>query len=530
MVKRLGRLLLVSLGVAWLFDFLFWGKTPGISITIYIAICLTAGFLLARGEGLRPARRSLWLLLPIAFLAVMSAIRAEPMTVFLNVALGLFLMLLLARTFLGGHWLEYGLTDYIISPFSVLLSAAIRPFQAIAAKGKGENKPSLQSTSKKSFAVLRGLLLALPLLLLFSILLAAADPFFSDGLRKLVRFFFTENIGMQLFRGFYILILALLLSGIYLHVLLHSKDEELPSEQRSRFRLKPFLGITETAIVLGSITLLFGAFVVFQFKYFFGGQANVVPSGFTYAEYARQGFGELVFVAIFSLLLFQGLNSITQMEGRQRTLFSALGIALFGLVGVILVSAYQRLLLYEQAYGFTRLRTYTHVFMIWLGLLLLAMVILEVTKHQRAFALALLCAALGFVATLNFLNVDALITRQNIQSWNPLKSLDTDYLAGLSTDSMSTLVDLYQSTSGDDSFSKDLHRRVLEALACHALMHDEYITEYSWRSFNLSCHIARQQWLEVSRSPGFPQITQFEDWGKLWIEIDEGPAISCGQY
>jgi hypothetical protein len=219
------------------------------------------------------------------------------------------------------------------------------------------------------------------------------------------------------------------------------------------------------------------------------------------------------------------------MEGRQRTLFSALGIVLFSLVSVILVSAYQRLLLYEQAYGFTRLRTYTHVFIIWLGLLLLAVIVLEVTKHQRAFALALLSAALGFVAALNLLNVDALITRQNIQSWKGLKSLDTRYLASLSTDSMSTLVDLYQSTSlEDDSFSQSLHREVSGALVCHALMHDEYITEYSWRALNFSRHIARQQWLEVSRWPDFPQFTQFEYLGSLWIEFDGGTAISCGQY
>jgi hypothetical protein len=62
-----------------------------------------------------------------------------------------------------------------------------------------------------------------------------------------------------------------------------------------------------------------------------------------------------------------------------------------------------------------RLRTYTHVFMIWLGLLLVAVVVLEILRRERAAALAMVLASLGFVISLNLLNVDAFIVRQNIQ-------------------------------------------------------------------------------------------------------------------
>ena len=94
---------------------------------------------------------------------------------------------------------------------------------------------------------------------------------------------------------------------------------------------------------------------------------------------------------------------------KQRRTFSGLGIGLVVLVAVILVSAFQRLLLYEEVYGFTRLRTYSHIFMIWVGVLLAVVVILEFIKRQRAFALASLFAAIGFVLTLNIINVDGLI-------------------------------------------------------------------------------------------------------------------------
>ena len=122
--------------------------------------------------------------------------------------------------------------------------------------------------------------------------------------------------------------------------------------------------------MLGSVVILFAAFVAIQFQYFFGGQANIHIEGYTYAEYARKGFGELVAVAFFSLLLLLGLGAITRRDTEsQRKTFSSLGVGLVGLVLVMLISAFQRLALYESAYGFSRLRAYTHVFMIWLALL-----------------------------------------------------------------------------------------------------------------------------------------------------------------
>ncbi len=119
--------------------------------------------------------------------------------------------------------------------------------------------------------------------------------------------------------------------------------------------------------------------MVIQVRYFFGGQANISVAGFTYSEYARRGFGELIFVAFFSLLMILGLGAVTRRESlAQQRVFSGLSAAIVVLVMVMLVSAYERLLLYETAYGFSRLRTYTHVALVWIGILLAAVVVLEI--------------------------------------------------------------------------------------------------------------------------------------------------------
>ena len=71
--------------LGWLFDFLFWKKPLGVNFALFVALSLATGILLLRMDGLRLAPRSGLLLVPIAFLAAMTFIRLEPITMFLSV-------------------------------------------------------------------------------------------------------------------------------------------------------------------------------------------------------------------------------------------------------------------------------------------------------------------------------------------------------------------------------------------------------------------------------------------------------------
>jgi uncharacterized membrane protein len=157
-----------------------------------------------------------------------------------------------------------------------------------------------------------------------------------------------------------------------------------------------------------------------------------------------------------------------------------LGIALVSLVFVMLLSAYYRLGLYEDAYGFSRLRTYTHVFIIWLALLLLAVVALDLLQRQRTFALAAMVALICFSASLILLNVDAFIADHNIQRAVDGQDLDVAYLASLSPDAVPALVDWYT----DPALDPEIQDGVGASLAC--INADPTPRDTDWRSFNLS--------------------------------------------
>jgi hypothetical protein len=157
----------------------------------------------------------------------------------------------------------------------------------------------------------------------------------------------------------------------------------------------------------------------------------------------------------------------------------------------MLFSAFKRLGLYEEAYGFSRLRTYTHIFLIWIGLFLIVTIVLEILHRERMFAFAMLVASLGFAASLPILNVDAFIVEKNIQreihvQANDSTNLDTQYFLDLSDDAVPVLVSAYQTSTLSDS----IRERIGASLACINYNRVLDNQELTWQSFHLAAYSA----------------------------------------
>jgi hypothetical protein len=527
------RLWFLVILLGWAFDFLFWKKPAGVNFFLYVILCLATGIYLLQTDGLRLARQSGLLLLPILFLSAMTFLRQEPMTVFLSVAMTVFLMGVFTLSYLGGQWTRFGLIDYILGYLTLAASVIIRPL-GFASQGRRipSEGPSLgQKRGAQVWPVLRGFVIALPVLAVFASLLSSADPIFANRLDAFIELFNLENLPEYIFRLVYILVFAYAFAGIFLHAA--QKSAEVV-EDRPRFA--PFLGFTESAIVLGSVAVLFTVFVMIQFQYFFGGQANIHLEGYTYSEYARKGFGELVAVAFFSLLLILGFGAITRRETEvQRRAFSGIGMILVGLVIVMLVSAFQRLVLYESVYGFSRLRTYTHVFMIWLALLLVVVVALEMTRRERALGLALVLAALGFVISLNVLNVDAFIVDQNVRrelrgasEVNPSRGesveLDTEYFLDLSDDAVPALAAAFE----NEALPAVVREKVGAALFCKRYDREQHGRAISWQSFQVARSNADRVFARIKNDLDVYQVVKTE-W-PVTIKTPAGHEFFCQPY
>lgn len=480
------KLWILVLALGWLFDFLFWEKAPGVNFAIFWTACLIGGLYLLLSNGHRPHHATLWLIPIFGFFAAVSFIRSEPMTTFLAYTFTMFTLTIFTVTYLGGQWIKYTLVDYVTNFFSLVGSLLIRPINFAADARKVQAEADAQPPKYNVMPILRGLIIAIPIVMIFASLLASADVVFNQRLENFIEAFKLENLPEYIFRTIYILVIGYGLAGIFLHAANASTDEKLAGGEKPL--LPPFLGFIESSIVLGSVVALFAAFVIIQFQYFFGGNTNINVEGYTYAEYARKGFGELVAVAFFALMMLLTLSGVTKRETEtQRKFYSGLGVALVALLLIMLISAYQRLNLYEAAYGFSRLRTYTHVFLIWIGLLLVATIALEITRKERMFAFAMLIASFGFAASLPVLNVDAFIVNQNIQrelNGTAVEDLDSVYFVQLSDDAIPPLVNALQTPTLPDS----VHEKVTAALACIRYSRDQLLNdrEYHWQSFHFA--------------------------------------------
>jgi hypothetical protein len=482
MIKHPRLLWIVVLLIGWAFDFFFWGKPVGINFAFFVGFSVLGGFFLLLANGLKPAPKSLILLIPLVFFTAITVVRQEPLTLFLAYTFTLVSMGLLAVTYLGGRWPQYNLLDHSYKFFQLVASIFISPisiYKQIRTE-RDEIQKNIKDFPVKP--VVRGCLIAIPIVAVFASLLALADIVYYHKILDFFDIFNLDKIPEYIFRLMIILFWACVLAGIYTYSASKSKDVKLIGEDRPV--LKPFLGFTEAAIVIGSVVVLFLSFVIIQFQYFFGGEVNIGISGYTYSEYARSGFNELIMVAFASLLMILGLSTVTQrVNNLQKRAFSGLCIAIVSLVIIILISAYLRLSMAINWHGFSRLRLYPRVFLIWVGILFVAIIALEIFRRERYFTVAALLASFGFAATLSLMNVDASIVTYNVFRTTEGKHFNVNHLTSLSTDAVPALVDEFR----DSSLPTTTHEGIGAALVCFLQSSAiEKASNQDWPSFNLS--------------------------------------------
>jgi hypothetical protein len=192
----------------------------------------------------------------------------------------------------------------------------------------------------------------------------------------------------------------------------------------------------EWALPLGVLDALFIAFVAVQATVLFGGHSHVLETeGLTYAEYARQGFWQLLWVSALTLLV---LSVVIRVAGRvthaDRRLLRVLVGTTCATSVVVVISAIHRMWLYQQAYGFSVQRLMVIAIELWLGAVFLLIAAAGLRMTARWLPHAVLVAGVVALLGVAALNPERLIAERNIDRYEQTGLLDTDYLLHLSTD------------------------------------------------------------------------------------------------
>lgn len=370
------------------------------------------------GTAPRRPGRSEWFRigLTLALLAVPAVLAAEWMGVLCLMAA----WIVGWCTLVGGHtW-----TAVFTGPFLPwVLFGRLRGWVGQAVKGWVPGRSGLPSLGR--IAVVAGLTVGL--VVVFGALFAAADPAFAHLAGSLAPSF--DGVDFAARAVVFGVVVMFVLGGAYLVRFPPRLDAMAPAPMQPVPRW-------EWAVPLGVLDALFIAFVAVQATVLFGGHTHVLETeGLTYAEYARQGFWQLLWVSALTLLV---LSVVIRVAGRvtaaDRDLLRLLVGILCATSIVVVISAIHRMWLYQQAYGFSTERLMVITTEVWLGAVFLLVAIAGIRMTGRWLPRAVLVAGVLALLGLAALNPERLIADRNIDRFEQTGALDAEYLSGLSSD------------------------------------------------------------------------------------------------
>lgn len=274
---------------------------------------------------------------------------------------------------------------------------------------------------------LRAVVLVAVLLLVFGALLRAADPIFAS-LVTLPH----VDVGILIRHIVLSAVLAAIIGGA-------AREALLPKHEHAVAPPSPFFQLDrlEITAALGTLNVLFAAFVLVQLGWFFGGEPFLRErTGLTVAEYARRGFFQMVGVVALVVPLLVASRAMLVPGHALAKRHTMLALPLVGLLGVMIVSATLRLRLYVEYFGLSTDRLYPLAFMAWLGIVLVWLTLTVLRDFPRAFPAGAALSALATLGTLNVISPDRVVARVNVardqRATSRATSLDVRYLAKLS--------------------------------------------------------------------------------------------------
>ena len=437
LVARRALLGAVLLGV--LADPLLRNAPWGLGLVVWMAVFAAIVVTLARQDGRPLSRESqLWLAVAVLFAAGLAWRDAGMLQAF-DVLAMLTALVLLAMSIGAIPVPGFALArvrDLIRAAFGTGVDVAIGvvPLLLRDAELNTAHHPSDSGNVRR---IGRALVITVPILLVFTLLLAHADPVFGS--------FFTfpdVDLALVLSHIFIAGFFAWVVAGWLRRSLLATPG----AADASGIPLPLSIGATDVALALGALNVLFAAFVVTQIGWLFGGEALVLrTTGLSYAAYARRGFFELMGVAGLLLpVLLAAQALIPASDSRTFRFYRRFAVPLVVLLGAIMISAAARMRLYIQYYGISADRVYATAVMTWLAIVFVWLAFTVLRSRPRTFAAGVMASGFAVLFTLNVLNPDALVARANLARGDAGRTgaagADLQYVASLGGEAIPVLV------------------------------------------------------------------------------------------
>ncbi len=428
---------MAALFLGFLFVRFVWYHTNGLTTTIFYWLLFTAElvFIKKGGVKLRLSEK-----LNAAVLYLFSTIYTITSNGTLRGMTTVFLLLVSCLLLFSVGNPEKDIYRFL--PMALGKAAVASP---IANFGKAFSAAASQKRSKSFWRnflyIAGGLFIAFPLTCIVATLLCSADEGMSALLGKLIRIPPEDILILVPHLVVGALIGCAVFSCMYRSV--HRTEApgyDLGSCENSVLSLR----IMPNPMVYAAVTpvcILYILYIVSQLNYFLGGFTGNLSSGYTYAEYAREGFFQLCAVCCINLAVICIMSFGAKITGIVKPVVLRIYTMYLCICSLFIAgTAVAKMIMYIRVYGMTQLRIYTTWFML---LLCIGFVVILI----RQFLPMLPIGKIGYTAfvlmfgLLCFSRPDDWMIRYNAEMYlsGQLEEFDEELLYSMSDDAWAAI-------------------------------------------------------------------------------------------
>lgn len=445
-------------------------NTAGITVLLWVLATIGYAHVTFRMFGIEKKRDSIFVMVVMSLLGISTFLTGNEWIICFNyMAIFLLLVALLLHNFAGEQNWDIG---------KYLAEIAVAVFGAVGCMGKPFADGNAFFKSRKSESdgrgryIAVGIGIAIPCVMFLGMLLATADAVFADMMSKIFSVFRfpTKMIGIS-----FMLLFGFFSSYCGIRFIEGHVGQVVVTDRKKG---EPLIAITVTLL----IALLYLIFCAIQIAYLFVGEMKL-PEGVTYAEYARSGFFQLLFVCVLNLILVL----VIKKYFRESRMLNILLLVISGCTFVMTASSAWRMLLYIKAYQLTFLRITVLVALFAIALLMVGVVAMILKPDFPLFRYGLVTVSVVYLA-FSFAHVDHFIASYNLSHVKTSAEctgnfvVDYQYIYTLSTDAAPAIAD-YLKEKEEKKFPVwyeyyyNENRNVMENITI--------------RNFNLSHYVAR---------------------------------------
>ena len=343
-----------------------------------------------------------------------------------------------------GHTSNFLLIDGLNATIIIPFRNFINQYVSFSALAKGEKRI-------KILPALLGIAVAVILAAIIIPLLQTADA----GGFGMVLGFLRPNLGPDFFEilmyAFFSIPVAAYLYGL-ISGAAHKKGTDIIKRESVEKSVKAMRVLQSTTIniVLGAICILYLVFIFSQLPYFFSAFTGVRPEGWlNYAQFARQGFFELVTIAGINLAILTISNLFSKKHRMDSRLLKIFNIALALITLVLIATAFSKMALYIGVYGLTMRRLLPCVFMVFMAIVFVALIALQ--KWDFSIVRMSLIVGAIMLAGLSLSNPDAIVVRYNANRYlaGTLSEFDSEIAWRAGFAGVIPAIEVYENTNNE---------------------------------------------------------------------------------